>query len=186
MSISELLPPDHVSPDLVRDFDIYDLPNAEKDVHAAYAAIQAQWPPIFWTPRNGGHWVLTRGEDILAVLRDPSHFSSHSTIIPPMPGERRQIPLEIDPPDHGRYRRPLAAFLSPSLVNQMDGEMRQVARAAIGALKPSGGCEFMNDFARVLPVHIFLRLVDLPLTDKDRLLAMLDDCVRASTSKVRQ
>ena len=64
--------PAHVPDALVYDVDIYALPGAETDITAAYLEIQRAFPPIFWTPRNGGHWVMTHGEDVVGVERAPA------------------------------------------------------------------------------------------------------------------
>ena len=39
-------------------------------------------PPVFWTPRNGGHWVATRGEDIREVQTNFRRFSQRVMTIP--------------------------------------------------------------------------------------------------------
>ncbi len=172
--------PDHVPQNLVVDFDFLNLPGSDKDVQAAYAAFQQSSPDIFWTPRNGGHWVATRAEDIIAMQRDTDTFSNRSVTLPPMPeGAPRQIPLEIDPPEHARYRRPLMQALTPGVVGELEEDVRQVAIDAIEALAPKGECEFIEDFAKVLPIHVFLKLVDLPVEDKDFLLPIAEKSVRA-------
>src|SRR3546814_5061700 len=37
----------------------------------------------------------------------------------------------------------------------------------IEKMKPNGGCEFLGEFARVMPVTMFLRIVDLPLDRRE-------------------
>lgn len=178
--------PDHVPPELVRDFDLYDIPGASNDIQAAYFQVQQSSPDIFWTPRNGGHWVATRGEDINAMQRDYARFSHQHIVIPPMPeGTPRQIPLEMDPPEHSRYRRPLTQALMPSIVRELEDSVRAVAVEAIERLKPQGECEFIEDFAKVLPIHVFLRLVDIPLDDKAYLLELAENAVRGRTGEIR-
>ena len=178
--------PAHVPEDLVRDFNVYDIPGAADDVQAAYAAIQQANPDIFWTPHNGGHWVATRGEDIIAMQRDYQHFSHKHIVLPPMPeGTPRQIPLEMDPPEHARYRRPLMQSLMPAIVSELESKVRDVAIEAIERVLPQGQCEFMEDFAKVLPIHVFLELVELPISDKHRLLPIAERSVRGSTAEIR-
>lgn len=187
-SISVLadLRPDHVPAALVRDFNLYDVPGSSEDVQAAYAAIQAASPDIFWTPHNGGHWVATRGEDIIAMQRDYKHFSHKQIVLPPMPEETpRQIPLEIDPPEHARYRRPLMQALMPAIVSELESTVRDVAVEAIEKILPNGECEFIEDFAKVLPIHVFLELVDLPLSDKAILLPIAEASVRGRDAETR-
>lgn len=178
--------PGHVPVDLVRNFDLYDIPGAEDDIQAAYAAIQQSSHDIFWTPHNGGHWVATRGEDIVAMQRDYAHFSHKHVLIPPAPeGTPRQIPLEMDPPEHARYRRPLMQALMPAIVRELEDSVRAVAVEAIERVLPRGECEFIEDFAKVLPIHVFLRLVEIPLDDKAYLLTLAEDSVRGRTADIR-
>ena len=178
--------PDHVPATLVYDFDLYDIPGADRDVQAAYAAIQRSSPDIFWTPRNGGHWLATRGEDIVAMQRDYKRFSHQHILLPPMPeGTPRQIPLEIDPPEHARYRRPLMQALVPSIVAELESTVRQVAAEAVERLVSKGECEFVEEFAKILPIHIFLELVQIPLDDKDYLLGLAEDAVRGCDAETR-
>ena len=62
-------------------------------------------------PDGDGFWVVTRYDDVLAVVRDPKTFSSEvggAATIENLPDDildaRRNF-LEFDPPKHGRYRR---------------------------------------------------------------------------------
>lgn len=186
-AIAALAPvPDNVPGELVVDFDFYAIPGADKDVQAAYAAIQSASPDIFWTPRNGGHWVATRGEDIVAMQKDYRHFSHRYIVLPPMPAEMpRQIPLEIDPPEHSFYRRPLVEALQPGMVARLEQSVHDVAVETIEALVPRGECEFVEDFAKVLPITVFMRMVDLPLEDKDYLLPIAEASTRGRTTAER-
>lgn len=178
--------PENVPAELVFDFDIYAVPGSDEDVQAAYAAIQQQTPDIFWTPRNGGHWVATRGEDILAMQRDYGHFSHRAIVLPPMPsGTLRQIPLELDPPEHPSYRRPLMQALTPAIVRELEDKVRRVAVETIERLRPLGECEFVEDFAKILPIHVFLDLVELPVTDKPILLPLAEEAVRGRDAETR-
>ena len=178
--------PAHVPEDRVYDFDLYNVPGSAADVQAAYAAVQQAAPDIFWTPRNGGHWVATRADDILAMQRDHRHFSHSAIVLPPMPpGTPRQIPLELDPPEHARYRRPLMQALLPAIVAELEQTVRDVAIAAIEKVLPNGECEFIEEFAKVLPIHVFLELVDLPLADKAILLPLAEESVRGRDAETR-
>ena len=49
--------PGHVSPGLVYDFDYIADEALTTDPHARLAQVQAEAPPVFYTPRNGGHWM---------------------------------------------------------------------------------------------------------------------------------
>jgi cytochrome P450 len=179
--------PDNVPEERVVDFDIYNIPGSNEDVQLAYRAFQQRHPDIFWTPRNGGHWVATRAEDIETMQREYEHFSNARIVIPLMPPETpRQIPLEVDPPEHAAYRRVLTLALLPRQVEALDGKVREVTVELIESLHANGECEFIEAFAKQLPINVFLDLVDLPRADRALLLPLTEESVRAPTVERRQ
>jgi cytochrome P450 len=179
--------PAHVPEALVVDFDFYDLEGSDDDVQGAYAAVQRKEPDIFWTPRNGGHWVATRGEDIIHMLRTPGAFSSRNIPLPPPPaGTPKMIPIELDPPIHAQYRRPLMQALTPGVVQHLEEDVRRVAIGQIEKLLPRGECEFIEDFAKILPIHVFMELVNLPKQDIPALLPIAEVSVRSPDAMKRQ
>ena len=56
--------------------------------------------------------------------------------------------------------------------------MRALAVELIEGFAKRGECEFVGEFAKHLPIQIFLRLVDLPLTDREHLLELTELTVR--------
>jgi cytochrome P450 len=178
--------PSHVPDELVVSFDFNSLEGADEDMHAAYVDVMKSAPDIFWTPHNGGHWVVTRADDILSILNDAKHFSNRHITLPAMPEEMpRMIPTELDPPNHGRYRQPLVEGMLPKVIDAMEADIRAVAIEAVERIKPLGGCEFIEDFARVVPIHVYFRLVNLPLDNKQGLLKIAERVNRGRTAEVR-
>ena len=158
-------PPRHVPADHIVDFDYFHPQGlAEGDIYTALKRLHAH-PDLFWTPRNGGHWVSTRADDIRWIRDDHAIFSHEEMAIPrgsinfPMP------PMTVDPPLHARYRAVLNPAFTPGKVRGLTDKTRAVAVELIEQLKPRGHCEFVNDFARVMPVVVFLSIMDLP-TDR--------------------
>lgn len=72
--------PSHVPPELVVDYDYLYPEGFQEDIFIAFKRLH-DGPDIFWTPRHGGHWVVTRGEDIKQILEDYEQFSSRSVFI---------------------------------------------------------------------------------------------------------
>lgn len=175
--------PEHVPRELVRDVDIYNLPGASDSVHLAWKKVQDENPDIFYTPRYGGHWVLARAELIGKAFPDYELYSSADSIgIPMMPKSAPpMLPIASDPPDHKVFRHPINMALSPKAVHGYAEDARALAIELIEGLKARGGCEFMTDFAAWLPMTIFLRMVDLPLADRERLMKLTEHIVRGET-----
>lgn len=154
--------PDHVPPELVYDFDYIADDGLKINPHARIALLQKEAPPIFYTPRNGGHWAVQGYQQLLDMLRATDSFSSVELAIPAMKGEPKRIPLNIDPPDHAKYRRVLNHAFAPKAIMALESEIRERSEELINRVLDKGGCEFVNTIAEPLPVLLFLKLAGMP------------------------
>lgn len=171
--------PDHVPADLVHEFDIYDDPGIRRDLHRQYARILDEAPGIFYSPLNGGHWMVTRFDTISAVVMDTEHFSTEHSQIPKIDNPPRFIPLNYDPPENMPYRRLLMPFFSPKAVKAMDERIAFHANRIIDLVKDKGRCEFVNDVAAPFPVTVFMILMGLPVERFDDFRRLTDDFFNA-------
>lgn len=157
--------PAHVPPALVRDFDYL---HAQKggDLYAWWGQLN-DGPDIFFTPRNGGHWVLTRHTDIGAVMSNPADFSSRTHTLPEPDKPFRLAPIEYDPPLHTDFRRLIAPFFQPKAMRALEEKALELTTSLIDGFVDKGQCDFVADYALIMPIGIFMGLVNLP--DEDRL-----------------
>ncbi|MBG6120056.1 MULTISPECIES: cytochrome P450 [unclassified Sphingobium] len=169
--------PAHVPPELEVDFDFRFPQGNTGDVHLGWRRL-LDGPDIVWTPHNGGHWILTRGEDIKALIQDSDHMSSESIAIPYFPANQR--PINLDPPDQAPYRRLIMPRFVPKEIERVGGDVRKLAREIIEEIAPRGECEFMADFGQVLPIVVFMKIMGLPQEDRFRLLPYVEAAVRGS------
>lgn len=163
--------PAHVPQDRVVEFDIFNPPGVETDYFAAWQTLQGpEMPGLVWTTANGGHWIATQGELVRTLWADATKLSSECLAVTPGLGEVMQfIPLQQDPPEHGPFRMAVMKGLASRFVVALEPKVADVARDLIEGLRPRGGCEFVSDFAEILPLNIFLSLIDVPLEDRPRL-----------------
>ena len=177
MSTLEPVPvPSHVPPHLVIDWDFHHPPGGEEALNSAWKSLHSG-PDIVWTPRNGGHWIVTRAEDIEFVQLHHDPFSMRSITL----GQKTPLailPLESDPPQHAAYRLVVMPFLTPKAISLLQERIRNTTIELIESIRPRGECDFVRDFAMQLPIIIFMGLVDLPLADLDRLLSWTEAAVR--------
>jgi cytochrome P450 len=176
--------PRHVPAELVVDFDYREPPGHTKDVHLAWKRLH-EGPDIVWTPRHGGHWIATRADDIDVMQTDHTRFSYRYVTIPPIPESPRLAPLEYDPPEHTPFRALISPAFGPAPMRQLEGDLRRLTTELLDDLVPRGHCEFFDDFAKRLPVITFLRLVDLPLEDREYLLEITELSVRPKSEADR-
>jgi cytochrome P450 len=166
--------PAHVPASAVYDFDMYRDAALLHDPHERVREILREAPPVFWTPRNGGHWVVTGHQENYLVSRDTEKFSSD--LIPPAHAQAMMsmlpqgigrlpnpTPINLDPPAHTIYRAPLQAAFSPKAMLARKEEVRALANELIDAVIAQGHCDFIPDIAEPLPVQVFLKMMGLPL-----------------------
>ncbi|RYY40031.1 MAG: cytochrome P450, partial [Sphingomonadales bacterium] len=166
--------PDHVPDAAVYDFDMYLDPALLTDPHERVREILRDAPPVFWTPRNRGHWVAMGHAENYQLSRDPETFTSEvypramlEMVRPMLPPDIGHIPLatpiNLDPPEHTKYRAPLQAAFSPKAMLARREEIRALADQLIERVADQGHCDFIADIAEPLPVQVFLKMMGLPL-----------------------
>jgi cytochrome P450 len=155
--------PKHIPEDVIFDFDIYGDDRLTEDLHQSYETLHRDAPDVFWTPHNGGHWMITRYDDIMDVVRDPEHFSVREMQIPRVENPPLFIPLSLDPPDNIPYRQALMPFFAPKTVRTMEPKIRQFAIEMIEAVADKGACDFVDDISSQFPVSVFMELMGMPL-----------------------
>jgi cytochrome P450 len=141
----------------LESFDIYDptLPPVVYDVleHGRRTC------PVAFSPANGGFYLVTRYEDVTAVLRDDTTFSSAHGKSLPHQQTVLMPPLDSDPPLHGEFRRLLNPFLSRPGLKPFTAAVRDSAAEIAAALLGRRECDVYQDFAAPLTARILARVV---------------------------
>jgi cytochrome P450 len=121
--------------------------------------------------------LLTRHDTVVSALRSADTFSSDMDAIA-LGNVRPLIPLQIDPPDHLKYRKLLDPLFAPREVAQLEVEVRRLTNELVDSFIADGEVEFNNAFAVPLPCTVFLALLGLPQEDLPRFLRIKDDIIR--------
>lgn len=159
--------PGHVPADRVFDFDLHLDPRLLADPHAGFASLHGEAPDIFWTPRNGGHWVMTRHDDVTAAMFDAELFSSACTAIPPPPADLQLKfpPLEMDGSEHRKHRLLVNKFLNPSAIKPLEPTARAMAVELIDEIAAAGDTtDYLETYSSRLPVGLWMSLMNMDLT----------------------
>lgn len=180
-TLAPVIPP-HVKPEQVFEFDIYADPRISDDVQGSYAMALKDAPDIFWSPLNGGHWVVQRHDLIAEVVKNPAVFSAREMQIPRVENPPFFIPLSVDPPENVPYRHVLMPKFSPRSVAEMEGKMRAMAAEIVAEVADKGECDFVHDVAARFPVSVFMDVMGLPLDKLHEFRAIADTYFKARTS----
>jgi cytochrome P450 len=166
--------PEHVPDAAVYDFDMFLDPGLLADPHERVREMLGEAPKVFWTQRNGGHWVVMGYQENYTASRDTESFSSElfpraliemfmASVPPGSPHIPTPTPINLDPPDHTRFRAPVNPAFSPKAMLARKEEIRALANELIDKVIADGQCDFVPSIAEPLPVQVFLKLLGLPL-----------------------
>ena len=145
-----------------------------------YAAIREQCPVGKTPSMMGGesdNWFLSTYEEVMWALRHPEVFSSAPEAVN-VGQEHNLIPLQVDPPEHAKYRRVLDPEFSPKRMAAIEDDVRQLVGEIIDRFVDNGSCDFHEDFATPMPSTVFLRLMGMPQSDLPQLLQWRDNTIR--------
>jgi cytochrome P450 len=120
---------------------------------------------------NGSVMVTSR-ELTTETLGKPAVFSSADLV--EQGNTRPLIPLGIDPPEHGRYRRLLDPLFSPRRMEAQEADIAERANHFIDAFIDRGSCDFTAEFAELFPSAVFLGLMGLPWDELETLVGLRD------------
>jgi len=146
-----------------------------QDPYALYARAREE-EPVFWSPRLKA-WVVTRYQDVVAVLRDHEAFSSSNSLrpvrelypetfvelakgYPPKPDH-----VTSDGAAHRRLRAPFAKAFSASRIEALGPVIQKQADALIDAFAGDGRVELMRQYAAPLPVQVIAELFGMDAAD---------------------
>ena len=162
--------PAHVPDELVFPFDLYALsddPRLAWDTQSGLTFLHREAADVFFTPHNGGHWVVTRHDLMREVLMKPDCFSSSRLGVPKTAQQSTLIPLTLDPPQHTPFRRILMQYFAPKIISRMESDIRKRAILLIEKVHKKGACDFLQEVGMPFPVYVFMNLMGLPLQKFD-------------------
>lgn len=140
--------------------------------------------PTYESLRDAGAVVPVEGLGVLVtshaaveeVLQHPETFSS-SFDAANLQNERPLIPLQIDPPDHRKYRMLLNPLFSAQRMQALEGSIRRLVNEAIDGFIDDDEVEFTSAFSIPFPSQVTLDLLGLPQEDLPQFLAMKDGII---------
>src|SRR5438132_5545400 len=110
------------------------------------------------------------------VLRHHELFSSVGGL--DLGNIRPLFPLNVDPPQHSKYRKILDPLFAPRQMDAQEVDITARVNHFIDAFIDRGECNFSEEFAELLPSSVFLGLMGLPWDELETFLHLRDGILR--------
>lgn len=134
-------------------------------------------------------WLVTRYEDVEALLRDPCFVKDYRNALTadelagmePQPEELRplsEMMLSKDPPDHTRLRRLVSKAFTPRFIEGLRPRIQEIANELLDKVEkgsrpegePSGQrrMDLIEDYAFPLPITVISEMLGVPKEDRQK------------------
>lgn len=153
-------------------------PEMARNPQPLFKSLRDDMPVMSVDMPNGARGVvLTRKADIMSALRQPDVFSSNMDAVD-LKNKRPMIPLQIDPPEHKKFRKLLDPIFAPRKMAAMDEEVSKLVNRLIDQFVDRGEVDFAKEFSIPFPSEVFITLLGLPLDELPEFLKMKDGIIR--------
>ena len=146
-------------------------PEFVADPYPTYHRLRAE-DPVHKSPL--GFWVLTRYDDVIAVLRD-HRFAKEA--IAAYVAQKLGVELtagigismlDRDPPDHTRLRSLVSKAFTPRVVEGLRPRIQEIVDELLDRAEDRGAMDLIEDFAYPIPVIVICEMLGVPVEDHER------------------
>lgn len=149
-------------------------PEVARNPQPVYSVLQAS-TPVFRL--DGVGVIVSSRAGVDEVIRNPDVFSS-GVMAHDLKTKRPLIPLQIDPPDHRKYRRILDPLFAPQRMKVLEHSTSRLVNDLIDQFIDDDEIDFSKQFSGPFPSQVFLTIFGLPMHDLPRFLTMKDGVIR--------
>ncbi|MBW3571321.1 MAG: cytochrome P450 [Gemmatimonadetes bacterium] len=160
-------------------FNIAD-PRFKADPYPTYTRLREE-APVHRTAlgRRRGAWLLTRYDDVDALLRDPRFAKNPANArgeggggdamwMPPFLRPLARNMLDLDAPDHTRLRGLVQKAFTSRMVEAQRPRIQALVDELLGRARRNGRIELVGEFALPIPLTIISELLGVPPADQQR------------------
>ena len=155
------------------ELDLSDAANFENGPPIDYFRMLRREAPVCWheEKKGAGHWAVTRYDDLKFVSKNPNIYSSWrgGTILreltPQQMEGNRALMINMDPPQHVKYRRLVQRVFTPRMIRDLEPHVRQLSKEIVDGVAKRGECEFVADVSALLPMKVICQMMGVPRED---------------------
>ena len=141
--------------------------------------------PVFWyeRPNVDPFWAITKHADIIEIGKQPEIFLNAprlaiftSDLPPPPEGAARHL-LNMDPPEHARYRRVTSGWFTPRAIQAMDDKVARVTREVLDDAAQKTDADFVRDISARITIAVIAAMLGVPRRDWELLFRWTNEII---------
>jgi cholest-4-en-3-one 26-monooxygenase len=162
--------------------------------HAAWTSLRSRAPIAWFEPKALNarpFWAITKYRDLETIARDSKRFQIGPRIAvfeddalrvePPM----RHL-LNMDPPDHGKYRGLMASRFTPKTLEPKRPAIGAIVDDVLDEIAGRSEIDFVESLAAIVPLAVINEMLGIPRADWKRMFELSNTVLGASDPEYQQ
>ena len=135
------------------------------DPYRVYKRLRDEQPAIPVNTMMGVNYMITRYDDVLAILKDGKTYSSRANARGIGIVMGRTI-LEMEGKEHVRHRNIISPFFGPRAMKaEMPERGRQYRARADRRVRQAGHADLVHQFTFTFPMQVMASIIGIPVSD---------------------
>jgi cholest-4-en-3-one 26-monooxygenase len=183
-----------------RSFDPATLDVASPEHYERNGYPHAEWrwlrnnDPVCWydRPNVEPFWAITKHADIIEIGKQPTVFLNAPRLAvftldlpPPAEGQSRHL-LNMDPPDHAKYRRVTSHWFTPRSIQALSEKVERVTRDVLDEAARREGGDFVRDITAKITIAVIAEMLGVPREDWDLLFRWTNEIIAPQDPEFRK
>ncbi|MEO8603773.1 MAG: cytochrome P450 [bacterium] len=156
--------------------------------------------PVYRYARPGVRpfWAITKHADVIAISKHPTLYENAPRLAV-FPGLEPEIPtdeppparhlINMDPPEHGQFRRLISTRFAPRQLTPMAAEVEGITRDIFAEFtqgRREGEADFVTGFSAKVPLAVLAEMLGVPRADWPLLFQWTNETIGANDPEFQQ
>lgn len=141
--------------------------------------------PVAWIehPDYDPFWAITKHADIIELSKQPDLFHNEprlavfSNLLPPPPEAEIRHLLNMDPPDHGKYRNVTSKQFTPRVVSGLREKVERITREVLDEAAGRREGDFVRDVSAPITIAVIAEMLGVPASDRGLLFRWTNEVI---------
>ncbi len=141
--------------------------------------------PVAWIehPEFDPFWAITKHSDIIDLSKQPSLFLNEPRLavfnnsVPPPPESTLRHLLNMDPPDHGKYRNVAAKRFTPRAVQTWGPKVERITQEVLDDCVEQRRGDFVQDISARITIAVIAEMLGVPARDRGLLFRWTNEVI---------